>query len=317
MKKRLFMLCLMVMMMTAASASAHECSFGSWRVKRPPTCTAPGLKFKYCVSCDHWEQADIKKLPHEVAEWTITREPTCVKEGGKEGFCSTCNSVVKFRMDKIEHQWSETVVVKEPTCTAQGKGEQTCAGCGRKKAITIQKLGHDMGETVVKKEATCKAKGSGEQTCKRCGRSAQVTIAQLKHQWNEGVVTQAPQGKTKGIREVECVLCGQKRTERFFEEGTLYQDMEPCEEVIRMQEMLRDLHFYEGNIRTGTFGSVTTKAVSYFQQSVGMERTGIADPATLDALVKAWEAATGKTQVKTLEAEEMENAPEAQPADEG
>ena len=39
--------------------------------------------------------------------------------------------------------------------------------------------------------------------------------------------------------------------------------------------------------------------------------TGVADPDTISALESAWEAATGKTAVKTLDAEEMENADEA------
>lgn len=317
MKKKVFMLCLLVFALMASCASAHECSFGSWRIKRQPTCTTPGIKFKYCVSCDHWEQADIRKLPHAVDNWTITREPTCVQEGGKQGMCSTCNSLIRYRIEKIEHAWSETVVVKEPTCTSHGTGEQTCSGCGRKKTVNIDKLGHDMGEIVVKKEATCKAKGSGEQTCSRCGRTAQVSIARLEHEWNEGTVTKEPQGKTKGTREVECLLCGEKRTERFFHEGTLYEDMKPCEEVIRMQEMLRDLDFYRGSIRSGTFGNQTAKAVQRFQEAHDLPGTGVADPATLDKIVSEWERATGKTHVDTLDAEEMENAPEAIPAEEG
>ena len=53
MKKKVLMLCLLAFVLMASSASAHECSFGSWRIRRKPTCTTPGLKFKYCVSCDH------------------------------------------------------------------------------------------------------------------------------------------------------------------------------------------------------------------------------------------------------------------------
>ena len=105
MKKSIFALCLLLMTMAAVTASACDHGYGSWWVKRAPTCTAPGLKFKNCLHCDHWEQADIPRLPHAVAEWTITKEPTCVLEGGKEGFCSTCNSVVRFRIEKIEHAW--------------------------------------------------------------------------------------------------------------------------------------------------------------------------------------------------------------------
>lgn len=295
MKKSIFALCLLMMTMAAATALACDHGYGSWWTKRAPTCTAPGLKFKNCLHCDHWEQAPIPRLPHEVAEWTITREPTCVREGGKEGFCSTCNSTVRFRIEKIEHAWGDVVETKAPTCVSHGKGERICSGCGQKKTVNIEKLGHDMGETTVTKEPTCKAKGKGTQTCNRCGRSAEVTLANLEHQWNEGVVKQEPQGAKKGSREKTCTLCGDTKTERFFYEGTLYQDMTPCKEVVRLQEMLRDLSHYSGSISSGKFGEQTARAVERFQKANGMKATGVADPATIDAVEKAWEKKTGKT----------------------
>jgi len=295
MKKSIFALCLLVMTMACAAALACDHGYGSWWVKRKPTCTTPGLKFKDCLHCDHWEQAPIPKLPHEVAEWTITREPTCVLEGGKEGFCTSCNSTVRFRIEKIEHVWGDVVETKAPTCTAHGKGERICSGCGAKRTVNIEKLGHDMGETTVTKEPTCKTKGKGTQTCNRCGRSAEVTLANLVHEWNEGVVKQEPQGAKKGTREMTCTLCGETKTERFFYEGTLYQDMTPCQEVVRMQEMLRDLSYYGGSISRGTFGEQTARAVERFQKANGLQATGVADPATLEAIEKAWEAKTGRT----------------------
>ena len=70
--------------------------------------------------------------------------------------------------------------------------------------------------------------------------------------------------------------------------------MEPCEEVIRLQEMLRDLGYYNGNIRSGTFGSMTSKVVSRFQRDHGMEMTELADPETLAAIQAEWEKLTGQ-----------------------
>ena len=308
MKKSIFALCLLLMTMAAATASACDHGYGSWWVKRAPTCTAPGLKFKNCLHCDHWEQAPIPKLPHAVAEWTITKEPTCVLEGGKEGFCSTCNSVVRFRIEKIEHVWGDVVETKAPTCTSHGKGERICSGCGRKKTVTIEKLGHDLGETTVTKEPTCKAKGKGTRTCARCGRTTEVTIANLEHVYDEGVVKQEPQGLKKGVREKTCTLCGEKRTERFYHEGTLYQDMQPCPEVIHLQEMLRDLSYYGGSISSGKFGEQTARAVERFQKASGMQGTGLADPATLEAIEKAWEQKTGKSAAEAVVQEETGSA---------
>ena len=72
--------------------------------------------------------------------------------------------------------------------------------------------------------------------------------------------------------------------------------MDPCEEVIRLQEMLRDLGYYGGSIRSGTFGKVTTAAVARFQRENGLKGTGIADPQTIEAIEKAWNKKTGNAQ---------------------
>ncbi|MBP3655858.1 MAG: peptidoglycan-binding protein [Clostridia bacterium] len=65
--------------------------------------------------------------------------------------------------------------------------------------------------------------------------------------------------------------------------------MKPCEEVIRLQEMLRDLGYYSGNIRSGTFGALTGKAVARFQKENGLKATEIADPETIEAIEAEWD----------------------------
>ncbi len=296
MKRKMGVAALLALMlvMACATASAHKCSFGSWRVKRSPTCTRTGLKFKYCVSCDHWEKKEMPKLPHEVAEWTITKEPTCYEKGGKEGLCSTCNSVVKFYIDELEHVWGEMVTVKAPTCLKLGKGEITCTLCGRVRAVDIDKLGHDWVTTSVNKEPTCHKAGSGTQVCTRCARERKGTIDRLEHVFSAWSVTEAPEGGKAGTRERACTLCGDVRTGTFYPDGALYVDMEPCPEVIRLQEMLRDLGYYEGNIRSGTFGKQTGKAVARFQRDQAMEETGVADVITQARITAEWEKKTGK-----------------------
>ena len=95
--------------------------------------------------------------------------------------------------------------------------------------------------------------------------------------------------KRLNVDVAACTLCGKERTERFYDEGTLYEDMEPCEAVITMQTQLKDLGYYNGSIRTGKFGEGTTRAVAKFQQANGLKQSGIADPATLEAIQSAWE----------------------------
>ena len=68
--------------------------------------------------------------------------------------------------------------------------------------------------------------------------------------------------------------------------------MEPCEEVITLQQQLADLGYYGGSIRSGKFGSMTTRAVERFQKAHGLAQTGLADMATREKLQEVWEKHT-------------------------
>lgn len=312
------MLTAMLLAATAYAAcpteEAHR--YGSWKTKTEATCTRQGHQFRYCQKCDHWEQRYTAKLPHTPGEMTVTKAPTCTETGRQEAVCQVCGNLVKYTIDKLPHAYGNMVVVKAPTCTQSGRGEYTCATCGRVKSETIPKLGHDWGKTVETKAPTCKADGTGTQTCARCGKTQTVKIDRLTHVYGEWTVTQEPEGRKKGVRECACTLCGAVKTEHFYATDTLYEDMEPCEEVVVLQERLKDLGYYNGSIRSGTFGSLTTTAVARFQREHGLEDTGLADAATRQAIDGAWEKATGKCAAVTLDAEEMESAAEAQAMDE-
>lgn len=302
MKKKMSLACLLLAALLMLSATAYAACdseeahrYGSWKYNLLPTCTQQGHQFRYCRLCDHWEQRWTKKLPHEVAEWTVTLEPTCSKEGKKEGVCTVCGGTSRQSIDKLPHTLSEMTVTKAPTCTEGGRGEYTCLVCDAKVSEKISKLGHDWNEMTVTKEPTCKKTGSGEVTCQRCGRKQTQRIDKLEHVFGEWQITAEPEGRKKGTKTSVCSLCGDTKTQRFFWEGTLYEDMEPCEEVIRLQEMLRDLGYYNGSIRSGAFGSLTGTAVSRFQRDHGMEATEMADPETIAAITAEWEKLTGKT----------------------
>ena len=312
------MLTAMLLAATAVAACPSEEAhrYGSWRTKTSATCTRQGHQFRYCRNCDHWQQRYTPKLPHTPGEMTVTKEPTCTETGRKEGICTACGGTVRKTIDKLPHEYGDMVVVQEPTCTQNGRGEYTCATCGRVKSETIPKLGHDWGKCVMTKAPTCAADGTGTQTCARCAKTQTVKIDRLTHVFGEWTVRQEPEGRKKGVREHTCTLCGAVKSEHFYAEDTLYEDMEPCEEVIALQERLKDLGYYNGSIRSGTFGSMTTTAVARFQRDHGLEDTGLADAATRQAVDDAWEKATGKRVAVTLDAEEMESAAEAQAMEE-
>ena len=224
--------------------------------KREPTCTTPGLQFRYCLHCDHWEQRDTKKLPHTVEERTVTKEPTCTQEGVESAYCTVCGSYLRNKIPKLGHDWEVVSAKVEPTCTKGGKGTMKCTRCGKTKEGNIPKLGH---------------------------------------QWSDWSVLQDAVDQKRGLREHVCTLCGKTEKEHFYAEGTLYQDMEACPEVIRLQTMLTDLGYYSGKINTGTFGAQTGKAVARFQKTHKLKETQVADPVTLEAIEASWEKKTGRS----------------------
>ena len=277
MKKRIGLICLLIFVMLASTAFAacereEDHRYGPWKTKTSATCTRQGHQFKYCSKCDHWEQRWTSKLPHTPGEMTVTKEPTCTTTGKQSAVCQVCNNTVYYTIDKLGHDWGEITPVKAPTCKAGGTGNQACTRCTRTRSVKMDKVEHTVEE------------------------------------WN---VTREPAGKRKGMRTGTCTMCNRTFEEYFHYDGVLYEDMDACPEVIAMQEKLRDLGYYKGAIRSGQFGSLTTKAVTNFQKAQGLPANGVADLQTLDALDKAWEKKTGKS-ADTLAPELMESAEDAQ-----
>ena len=288
--------CLMLACMLASGAAlACDHVYGGWWTKRLPTCHLEGLEFKDCKKCDHWEKREIPKLKHVPDAWVKAVEPTCTYRGSEEATCTICGDLMRRFIEVTPHNYGEMKVTKAPTCLGEGSGEYQCVDCGKKKRETLSSLGHDYAVSEAKTPATFKKAGYGVLACTRCSRTKKGEIPRLEHNYTEWQIEKMPKGKTRGIRHCECTLCGKKVTEKFFEEGTLYQDMAACEEVKQLQQMLRDLDYYGGTIRTGTFGANTGKAVAKFQKENGLAATEVADPATLDTIKAVWEIKMGKT----------------------
>ena len=299
MKRKLGLLLLLAALGSLLSAHAlaaceGDHPFGPWKTKRVATCHAAGLAFRYCRKCDHWEQKDLPRPPHTPGEWTVILEPTCTHHGREETYCTVCGDRMRRTTPALPHTDGDMTVEKQATCTADGRGTSICSVCGHKTVETIPRLGHDLGSLVITREPTCKKDGLGEEPCLRCGKAEKVTIPHLEHEFSEWVVVNEPNGRKKGLREHVCVRCGEKKQEHFYLEGTLYEGMTPNEDVIHLQEKLRDLGFYNGSIRTGTFGEKTTQAVTSFQKKHGLNASGIADSETLERLETEWSKLGGR-----------------------
>ncbi len=260
MKKSLCFLLLCLLSLVLFSALAEEDDpdhrFGGWVTKREATCTAPGLQFRYCLDCDHWEKRDTKKLPHTIEERFIVAEPTCTKEGVEGGYCTVCGGYIRNKIPKLGHDYVAESTARQPTCSKEGYGDMVCSRCGRKRTGKIPKL---------------------------------------QHEWSDWTIVKMPSGSKRGTREHTCLLCGKTEKDYFHEEGSLYEGMKNEPEVIRLQVMLRDLGYYGGKIKSGTYGANTTSAVEKFQKKNKLSGAGVATVETQQAIRTAWEAKTGQS----------------------
>ena len=264
MKKHLFILaaCLLCCLLAfccsalADDDNGDEHPMGAWFYKIEPTCTRKGQMWRNCLTCDHWEQKWVSALPHTPDNWVVSKEPTCTQKGVAHATCTVCGGSLRKELDKLGHDWQVTNATVQPTCLKGGKGEQTCSRCGKTKNGAIKALGHD---------------------------------------WGEWTVTKIPTGKKRGTRERVCTRCGKKQTENFHEEGSLYEGVKKAsDDVIRLQVMLRDLGYYKGNIKSGSFGAKTGEAVGAFQKDNGLTKTNVADVACIELIRQKWEEATGQ-----------------------
>ena len=272
MKKTILAACALLLALLAAGAVACEHSYTGWVTKTSATCTRQGHQFKYCRKCDHWEQRYTPKLPHTPDEWVVNKEPTCTDKGVMGAHCTVCGGYLRQEIDKLGHEWETTEVTSEPTCKKTGKGVQVCS---------------------------------------RCGKSRKGELPKLPHEWGEWETVREPSGKKKGLRERVCLSCGAKDQENFYVEGWLYEVMPSSPEVVRLQTMLKDLGFYSGSIGSGTFGSLTGKAVYEFQRKNKIRATEVADEATLALIREKWEKKTGRSADELLPAQEAGDGEEA------
>ena len=190
----------------------------------------------------------------------------------------------------LPHEYGELEVVTEPTCTQNGQGRYTCEVCGKHKNEKIEKLGHDWGEVAVTQKPTCDKAGKGEQTCVRCGKAKNVKLDHLEHVYGRIYGEERAAGQKDGRENGGLHAVRQGSNRKILQRGNaLRGHATPCEAVMRMQTMLKDLGYYNGSIRTGTFGEGTGRAVARFQKANGLEETGVADANTLTMIESQWE----------------------------
>lgn len=100
----------------------------SEKVVKEATCNQTGLITKVCDICQHKEDIEIEKLPHNIIQ--EIKEATCTEDGYKLFTCESCNETRKEIVKALGHQFLPSIVISHPTSLKNGKYAHTCEKCG-------------------------------------------------------------------------------------------------------------------------------------------------------------------------------------------
>lgn len=111
-----------------ASTNPHTHQFTEWSIVECASCTANGLKERYC-SCGEKEQETIDATGHNYTQWEVVAEAGCITTGLKERYCS-CGEKEQETIEPLGHA-KAIAVAQAPSYTATGLTEgKYCERCG-------------------------------------------------------------------------------------------------------------------------------------------------------------------------------------------
>jgi len=110
--------------------AAHTCTFGSWSIVNPATCTTTGTQQRSCTGCGAIETQSTPALGHSYStEFTVDKNATCIADGSKSRHCYNCGDKTDVTVIQATgHNYNS--VVTAPTQDSQGYTTHTCTLCG-------------------------------------------------------------------------------------------------------------------------------------------------------------------------------------------
>ncbi len=111
----------------------------TFRTKKEPTCTEPGIRLYTCSLCGNTYEEKISPKGHNYGKTVIP--PTCTQGGYSLFTCSRCGDTYRAEEVPGGHRWDKGTVTIEPTETTKGEKVYTCSGCDLTMTVTIPALG--------------------------------------------------------------------------------------------------------------------------------------------------------------------------------
>ena len=248
-------------------------------IKKPATCTEPGILLYICKDNDDSYEKEIPATGHQHTELRDVKESTCAQEGYTgDTYCTDCGTKLFSGkvLEKKPHTWDDGTITTEATCTEKGVRTYTCTVCNETKTEEISATGHRHPEERNVKAATCAQEGyTGDMYCKDCNTklSSGKVLEKKPHTWDSGKITKEATCSEKGIKTYTCVKCNAIKQERLPETGhrnTEYRNIKPatCAETGYTGDlyckdcnmMLRNGEKIEKKPHTWNDGTITTEA---------------------------------------------------------
>ena len=199
---------------------AHKHEYIS-SIKKPATCTEPGIRLYTCKDNDDSYEEEIPATGHQHTELRNVKAATCAQEGYTgDTYCKDCNTKLSSGKSivKKEHTWDSGKITTAATCRGKGIKTYTCTGCNATRTEEIPSTGHQHTELRNVKAATCAQEGyTGDTYCKDCNTklTAGKVLPKTEHTWDAGKITTAATCSGKEIKTYTCTGCNATRTEEI------------------------------------------------------------------------------------------------------
>lgn len=188
-------------------------------IKKPATCTEPGIMLYTCKDNDDSYEEQIPATGHQHTEIRNVKAATCAQEGYTgDTYCRDCNTKLTSGkvLPKTDHTWDSGKITTAATCTSGGIKTYTCVVCKATQTEEVPATGHVNKITKFIKKESCRSDGyTGDIFCQDCGKLLEEgrIIPKTEHAWDEGKVTKQPTTVKTGSKTYTCVNCGTTKTE--------------------------------------------------------------------------------------------------------
>lgn len=206
-------------------------------VKKPATCTEPGILLYTCKDNDDSYEEEIPATGHQHTELRNVKAATCAQEGYTgDTYCTDCGTKLSSGrvLEKKPHTWDSGKITKEATCTEKGIKTYTCVKCKAIKQERLPETGHRNTEYRNIKAATCAETGyTGDLYCKDCNMMLRngEKIEKKPHTWDNGLITTAATCTEKGIKTYTCTVCKTTKTAEIPSTGHQHTQLRNAKEA--------------------------------------------------------------------------------------